>query len=172
MDLKFGIFEGFGLVCSTYVDLGCLFRSWQNMRSKVWTFWRGSQKYSNFSFIWWFEWIQRSNCQAWSCSNFVIHLGVRSNINLAQAFRAARPTPAALTSVGVAAINPTTTAPPPQGKMSLGKSIVASHFFQGMIQTGKVCNDDAYFQNINKLYIMMGKLRQLHDLLHYIVCST
>ena len=51
MDLKFVIFEGFGLVCSTYVDLGCLFRSWQNMRSKVWTFWRGSQKYSNFNFI-------------------------------------------------------------------------------------------------------------------------
>ena len=51
----------------------------------------------------------------------------------------------------------------------MGKSIVASHFFQGMIQTGKVCNDDAYFQNINKLYIMMGILRQLHDLLHYIV---
>ena len=49
MDLKFGIFEGFGLVCGTYVDLGCLFFAWQNMRSKVWTFWRGSQKYSNLS---------------------------------------------------------------------------------------------------------------------------
>ena len=50
MDLKFVIFEGFGLVCSTYVDLGHLFPSWQNMRSKVLTFWRGSQFQISVSF--------------------------------------------------------------------------------------------------------------------------